>query len=291
MSAVIRLPVIAGVEISTDEQGRFNLNALHRASGLASHKAPNQWLRLATTKALVLELDNQAGDSQLGQKSINMAHGGADPGTFAHELLALSYAGWMSPAFQLQVNQVFIDYRTGKLSAPAVPQSLPEALRLAAEAIEERDRLAPKAEALDRLSDSGGSLTLRTAAKDLQMNPTAFNDWLQAHKWLYRRRSGRGNLLAYQDKIRSGYMMHKAGSYPRADGSWGSCDQPLVTPKGLAKLAQIIQFETDVSVGELALETADDLMAWPMDRDMLAGLVEQLFEFIPKVEVTTIDNG
>lgn len=27
------LPVIAGVEINTDTEGRFNLNALHKASG------------------------------------------------------------------------------------------------------------------------------------------------------------------------------------------------------------------------------------------------------------------
>ncbi len=39
------LPVIAGVEITTDSEGRFNLNALHKASGLGSNKAPAQWLR------------------------------------------------------------------------------------------------------------------------------------------------------------------------------------------------------------------------------------------------------
>lgn len=44
------LPVIAGVEITTDEHGRFNLNALHKASGgpgLFKGKCPfgfNGWL-------------------------------------------------------------------------------------------------------------------------------------------------------------------------------------------------------------------------------------------------------
>ncbi|HAX5210387.1 TPA: KilA-N domain-containing protein, partial [Escherichia coli] len=33
---------------------------------------------------------------------------------FAHELLAVEYAGWISPVFRLHVNQTFIDYRTGK---------------------------------------------------------------------------------------------------------------------------------------------------------------------------------
>jgi len=38
-------PTIAGIEITTDDQGRFNLNALHRASGNDPAKAPAQWLR------------------------------------------------------------------------------------------------------------------------------------------------------------------------------------------------------------------------------------------------------
>lgn len=34
------LPVVAGVEITTDAEGRFNLNALHKASGESDHKKP-----------------------------------------------------------------------------------------------------------------------------------------------------------------------------------------------------------------------------------------------------------
>ncbi|MCG3462735.1 KilA-N domain-containing protein [Xenorhabdus bovienii] len=121
------LPVIAGVEITTDSEGRFNLNALHKASGTGSNKAPNQWLRTKQAQELIDELgsnplkDNQAANMQLGRKVIESVHGGTSPGTFAHELLAVSYAGWISPSFQLQVNQTFIDYRSGKL-APVSPE-------------------------------------------------------------------------------------------------------------------------------------------------------------------------
>ena len=41
--------------------------------------------------------------------------GGTTPGTFTHELLAIEYAGWISPAFRLRVNQAFIDLKTGQL--------------------------------------------------------------------------------------------------------------------------------------------------------------------------------
>ncbi|WP_407235124.1 hypothetical protein [Escherichia coli] len=55
----------------------------------------------------------------------------------------MEYAGWISPAFRLKVNQTFIDYRAGRLQ-PAIPQSLPEALRLAADLAEQKQRLEQK---------------------------------------------------------------------------------------------------------------------------------------------------
>ena len=107
----ISAPVIAGVKITTDEIGRFNLNALHQASHLGANKAPAQWLRTKAATALIGELEKQT-----VQKCI-VSLEGRSGGTFAHELVAISYAGWISPAFQLQVNQVFSDFKTGKLPA------------------------------------------------------------------------------------------------------------------------------------------------------------------------------
>jgi hypothetical protein len=114
------IPVIAGVEITTDSEERFNLNALHKASGLGKHKAPNKWLETKQSQELILALKSQTPNSGSEMKSsgyepINVINGGTFPGTYAHELLAVSYAGWISPAFQLTVNQTFLDYRTGKL--------------------------------------------------------------------------------------------------------------------------------------------------------------------------------
>lgn len=42
--------VIANIEIAVDLNGRYNLNALHRASGADSNKAPAQWLRSKSTQ-------------------------------------------------------------------------------------------------------------------------------------------------------------------------------------------------------------------------------------------------
>lgn len=106
-------PVIAGVEITTDAEGRFNLNALHRASGGEKKNGPTYWAALDSTRKLVTELEKQTTEITVVKKE------GRNGGTFVHELLAIEYAGWISPAFRLQVNQTFLDYRTGKLAQPA----------------------------------------------------------------------------------------------------------------------------------------------------------------------------
>lgn len=103
------LPVIAGVEITTDAEGRFNLNALHKASGADKKNGPSYWLSLDGTKSLIDELKNQTTEIPVVTKE------GRGGGTFANEIIAVSYAAWISPAFQIKVNQVFLDYRTGKL--------------------------------------------------------------------------------------------------------------------------------------------------------------------------------
>lgn len=139
MSNVIAFPIVAGVEINTDSEGRFNLNALHRASGGRDAKRPKAWLATKQAQELVEELRQ---DSALGQNVLSISKGGVSPGTFAHELLAISYAGWISPAFQLKVNQTFLDYKTGKLTPTAQPQlSTMEILQMAMDAEKERLRL------------------------------------------------------------------------------------------------------------------------------------------------------
>ena len=118
------LPSIAGVAITTDAAGRFNLNALHHASGMPASKSPSKWLENETTKALVsaLEDQNPNSGSVSEDRPVSVINGGLNPGTFAHELIAVSYAGWISPSFQLQVNRVFVEYRTSRIQGAALAQ-------------------------------------------------------------------------------------------------------------------------------------------------------------------------
>jgi len=230
MGKIIQFPSIAGVEITTDAEGRFNLNALHRASGGEKKNGPTYWLALDSTLKLIDEMKGKNTEIPVFTAK------GRNGGTFAAEQLAVAYANWISPAFYLQVIDTFLAYKKGTLQ-PAVPQTLPEALRLAAEAMEARDKLIPKAEAYDRIATTDGGMCITNAAKDLQMRPKDLFAWLQVNRWIYRRPGG-GNWIAYQEKLQTGYLEHKVTTVSRSDGSEKTVEQVLVTPKGLAKLAK-----------------------------------------------------
>lgn len=250
-----KLPVIAGIEITTDEQGRFNLNALHKASGGEAHKKPSQWLRRQDAKELINELGV---NMHPGQEVINSVNGGTAPGTFAHELLAVSYAGWISPAFQLKVNQVFLDYRNGRLqpvpqfdpaaalSDPATMRSLLLGYTEKVLALEDQIKeIRPKAEALDRIATADGSLCITDTAKLLQITkPKDLFNLLQQNNWIFRR-PGSTAWLGYQDKVKQGLLEHKVTEVSRSDGSNKVAQQVRVTPKGIAVLSQLVSHPQD----------------------------------------------
>lgn len=245
-SAANAMPMIAGVEITTDAEGRFNLNALHKASALGVNKAPAQWLRTKQAQELIAEVEKQT------MQICIVSNEGRNGGTFAHELLAISYAGWISPAFQLQVNQVFLDYRTGKLTQPAQKEiSRKDLALMVIQAEEENERLQaenqileqkieevkPVVEAFERIAVADGSLSVTEAAKALQIQPKKLFAHLNSEGWIYKRPGGAA-WLGYQARIQQGLLEHKVTVVERGDGSSKTCEQVRVTPKGLTRLAK-----------------------------------------------------
>ena len=104
--------------------------------------------------------------------------------------------------------------------------------------------LTPKAEGFDTIAGGDGLVNLMTGAKILQLPPRKFTDFLRENHWIYRRAGGRSN-LAYQDKIQAGYMTHKVYIQTDDDGTEHVREQAMITPKGLAKLAELLQKETE----------------------------------------------
>jgi phage antirepressor YoqD-like protein len=127
-----------------------------------------------------------------------------------------------------------------------IPADFAQALRLAADQVEHSrqlqeviDRQAPKVAAIQRLAAAEGAICITDAAKHLGISPSKLFDWMQANRWLYRR-GGSTRWIAMQPRIRSGYLKHKVTAL-KPDTETGierAAFQPLVTPKGLACLAE-----------------------------------------------------
>jgi phage regulator Rha-like protein len=134
-------------------------------------------------------------------------------------------------------------------SAPGIPANYAEALQLAADQARENTRLlsvielqAPKVAAIKRLAAAEGAICITDAAKQLGIPPSKLFDWMQANRWIYRR-GGSTRWVAAEPRIRSGYMKHKVTAL-KPDTETGierAAFQALVTPKGLTRLAEIIQ--------------------------------------------------
>ncbi|MVW75371.1 phage antirepressor KilAC domain-containing protein [Pseudomonas xionganensis] len=128
---------------------------------------------------------------------------------------------------------------------PAIPQTLPEALRLAADLAEQNNHLrlvvteqAPKVEALARIADARGSMCLTDAAKHLGVQRCKLIDWMKANRWIYRR-EGCARWLAYQPRMQASLLEHKVTVLGLDDeGDQRLASQVRITPKGLAVLAQ-----------------------------------------------------
>lgn len=243
------MPVIAGITITQDERGRFNLNGLHRASGAVDSKKPSEWLRSKQVQELVDEL---SGNSRLGYEPVSSVKGGLNPGTFAHELLAISYAGWISPSFQLQVNQTFLDYKTGKLQPVFNPATLSrmEILSLAMEAEKENTQLKerieedrPKVEFHDSVTAGNQEVAVEEAAKILGTGSQRLFHFLREYGCEYgylmmgsRRDTDRN--LPYQRYIDQGFFTVRLKSYEHPRQGQTTYRKTMVTGKGLVRLGQ-----------------------------------------------------
>lgn len=238
-----QLIVIDDTKIKQDSQGRYCLNDLHRASGGNPIHAPSQFLRLKGTKDFVSVLDNHNANLHSALEIIN---GGTNQGCYAVEKLVYKYAAWINTEFEVKVYDTFDKVVKGKLrpnQTSLIPQSFSEALMLAAQLQAEKEQNAPKVEAFDRLATATeGAMNLTNAAKHLQMQPRAFNQFLFAHGWIYKRTVGSA-WIAYQDKLQHGYLEHKAHSVTQPDGTEKIYPQVLVTAKGLAKLSTMLNKE------------------------------------------------
>ncbi|HDX9110121.1 phage regulatory protein/antirepressor Ant [Klebsiella sp. KE9038] len=123
-------------------------------------------------------------------------------------------------------------------NANTIPQTLPEALRLAADMAEQNAQLAhkvkqdaPKVAFVNHYVEAGGAKSLRETAKILNMPEKAMIDTLLRDKVLFRQS---GNLLPHALRQREGLFTVKTGT-----SDFGHAyTQTRVTPRGVQWIAQ-----------------------------------------------------
>lgn len=102
------------------------------------------------------------------------------------------------------------------------------------------EEMKPTVAAFDRIATkTEGSMCVTDTAKHLQVQPKKFFQELHSMGWIYKR-TGSHHWLGYQDKVKQGLLEHKITTVSRSDGSEKIVEQVLVTPKGLAKLSQML---------------------------------------------------
>nr|WP_294105625.1 KilA-N domain-containing protein [Providencia sp.] len=76
---------------------------------------PSQSLKADGVREFVEEVTKVLKDTLKQNQILITNHGGNDRGTWAHELIALRYAAWLSAAFEVKVYQTFCSIVFGHL--------------------------------------------------------------------------------------------------------------------------------------------------------------------------------
>ena len=92
--------IVCETFIRQDEDGRYCLNDLHRASGANPNHRPGEFMRNKQTRAMVKEIET-------AEIPAVKAHEGVAGGTFVAKELVYAYAMWISPAFALKVIRTY----------------------------------------------------------------------------------------------------------------------------------------------------------------------------------------
>lgn len=103
---------VNGVSVRVDDEGRYSLNDLHAAavanSEATESQRPSVFLRSAQIKRFVKALKAKAlkSASETNQP-LRVTKGGEQTGAWGVELLAIRYAAWIKPEFEIEVYEVF----------------------------------------------------------------------------------------------------------------------------------------------------------------------------------------
>lgn len=124
-------------------------------------------------------------------------------------------------------------------ATPKIPQTLSEALRLAADIEDQKLALeakvredAPKVEFCDAVIKAHGDMLIREAAKTLGVRPTFLFDWLRSHEWITARNE------PYSERVKQNVLRPRVSNFEHPEKGPTVSVTAHVTPKDLFRIYQ-----------------------------------------------------
>lgn len=101
--------VVGSTVIHRSENGLFNINDLHKASGASQSKRPPNYMRTAEAKRVIARLE-----AKHGPGIHETVVGGEAPGTYVHKHLAYAYATWLDDEYMILALEI-LDEATNRM--------------------------------------------------------------------------------------------------------------------------------------------------------------------------------
>lgn len=112
--------IIRGRTIRIDDDGFVSLNDLHEAAGFRKNRRPIDWYRLPSTGPFIIaayeKIVGKSHQSKIRISDVYRAASGPSGGTWAHPIIAASYAGYLSPKLEVEMKEVWLRYRAGDVA-------------------------------------------------------------------------------------------------------------------------------------------------------------------------------
>jgi phage antirepressor YoqD-like protein len=240
-----------GNPISFSNENGVMVNATNMAKPFG--KRPVDWLQNKTTQEF-LSVFSKVRKSTLADL-VQVTQGGAYPGTWMHEDVALEFARWLSPGFAIWTNDRIKELLTqGVTTIANDDETIAKALDILnqrlAKAKEEKRLLenqvesqrvlidtqdneikksAPKVEYFDNVMQSNTTMTITQIANTLGTTAEKLNKNLKACGFLYYQS---GQWLVRSPYNNMGLHATRTQTFTRCDGSTGTTQYTVYTEKG-----------------------------------------------------------
>ena len=240
-----------GNPISFSNENGVMVNATNMAKPFG--KRPVDWLQNKTTQEF-LSVFSKVRKSTLADL-VQVTQGGAYPGTWMHEDVALEFARWLSPQFAIWCNSKIKELLTqGVTTIANDDETIAKALDILnqrlAKAKEEKRLLenqvesqrvlidtqdneirksAPKVEYFDNVMQSNTTMTITQIANTLGTTAEKLNKNLKACGFLYYQS---GQWLVRSPYNNMGLHATRTQTFTRCDGSTGTTQYTVYTEKG-----------------------------------------------------------